>query len=183
MNSTNVRASLWTWLNSELAAVGATSQRTRDVLAVCGSLGLDHRLAELTKQRVETRVGMPFARLLPQPMAATIRSARHVIHARDDREVPFADGAAIAPAAPDGCLLATSGLGYRRILRDRQVIETTADFCRGAPAPQGVYKVREQAIPHGCESHHRHFSWTGVLTHLDALSEVLAGAGHETAVR
>ena len=95
------------------------------------SLGFNDRLIELTKLRVEARVGIPFGRLAAQPMAATVHSPMLVIHDREDREVPFADGVAFAEAASDGRLLETSGLGHRRILRDPRVIEATTDFAVG----------------------------------------------------
>jgi predicted ATPase len=54
-----------------------------------------------------------------------------VIHDQDDREVPWADGAAIAAAALDARLVTTHGLGHRRILRDPSVIEASVDFVAG----------------------------------------------------
>lgn len=51
-----------------------------------------------------------------------------VVHDRDDREVPWAEGAAIAGAWPGARLHTTRGLGHRRILRDPAVAEEVAGF-------------------------------------------------------
>jgi len=53
-----------------------------------------------------------------------------VIHARDDREVPFADGERIAAHWPRAALLPVDGLGHRRILRDAAVVDATVAFLR-----------------------------------------------------
>lgn len=51
-----------------------------------------------------------------------------VVHDRQDREIPFANGESSAAAAPSARLIATDGLGHRRILRDAGVIESVVDF-------------------------------------------------------
>ena len=51
-----------------------------------------------------------------------------VFHDRDDPEVPWRDGAAIAGAWPGARLVTTTGLGHRRILRDDQVIRDAVSF-------------------------------------------------------
>lgn len=71
---------------------------------------------------MERRLGVsPDALDLPRlapPGAAPLL----VIHDPGDREIPFADGAALAEGWPTARLLATQGLGHRRILRDAGVI-------------------------------------------------------------
>jgi pimeloyl-ACP methyl ester carboxylesterase len=95
------------------------------------SLGLGEPLIELTKHGVERRVGVSFEALGPQPIAAGVSGPMLVIHDQDDREVPWADGAAIAAAALDARLITTRGLGHRRILRDPGVIEASVAFALG----------------------------------------------------
>lgn len=58
-----------------------------------------------------------------------------VIHDREDREVPWTDGRAIAEAWPGTELVSTSGLGHRRLLADEEVVRRTVAFLRaGQPA-------------------------------------------------
>jgi pimeloyl-ACP methyl ester carboxylesterase len=97
-----------------------------------GSLGLADRILPLAKQKVVERVGVTFERLRPQPLAAEIQQPLLVIHDRDDREVPYTDGAEIAAAAPNGQLHTTQGLGHRRILRDPRVVQTSVNFVLGS---------------------------------------------------
>lgn len=56
-----------------------------------------------------------------------------VIHDREDKEVRWEDGAAIAGAWPDAQLVTTNGLGHRRILRDKAVIGRIAAFIASPP--------------------------------------------------
>ncbi|WP_331050881.1 alpha/beta fold hydrolase [Gemmatimonas sp.] len=61
----------------------------------------------------------------------TVHTDALVIHARDDREVPFSDGERIAAHWPRAALMPVDGLGHRRILRDAAVVDATVDFLRG----------------------------------------------------
>ena len=54
-----------------------------------------------------------------------------VLHDRDDAEVPWSDGAAIARAWPGARLVTTAGLGHRRILRDERVVSQVVSFVKG----------------------------------------------------
>jgi pimeloyl-ACP methyl ester carboxylesterase len=54
-----------------------------------------------------------------------------VIHDRDDAEVPWKDGAAIAEGWPGARLMTTVGLGHRRILREPRVVSEAVAFVRG----------------------------------------------------
>lgn len=51
-----------------------------------------------------------------------------LMHAPDDKEIPFADAEALASAGPHVELRAMPGLGHRRILMDRQVQQAAAEF-------------------------------------------------------
>ncbi len=57
-----------------------------------------------------------------------------VLHDRDDAEVPWSDGAAIAGAWPEARLVTTAGLGHRRILRDERVVAQAVSFVKGENA-------------------------------------------------
>lgn len=63
-----------------------------------------------------------------------------VIHDRDDKEVRWEDGAAIAGAWPAARLVTTDGLGHRRILRDATVIGHIADFVNTLQTMPALYK-------------------------------------------
>ena len=57
-----------------------------------------------------------------------------VVHDREDRETPHADGRAIADSWPGATLVSTRGLGHRRLLTDAGVIGTIAEFLTAGAA-------------------------------------------------
>jgi len=62
--------------------------------------------------------------------APAMRVPLLVIHDREDREVRWNDGAAIAEAWPGAELMTTSGLGHHRIVSDSGVIRRVVSFLR-----------------------------------------------------
>ena len=79
-------------------------------------------------EAIETRVGVPVDRLAIDEIAAKLELPGLIVHDRNDREVPFQEADAVVKAWPDAQLIATDGLGHRRILRDRPTLEHIADF-------------------------------------------------------
>ena len=51
-----------------------------------------------------------------------------VVHDRGDRINRFADGEAYRDHIPGAALLATEGLGHRKILQQAEVLQAVADF-------------------------------------------------------
>jgi pimeloyl-ACP methyl ester carboxylesterase len=83
------------------------------------------------------------------PMLARGQSAPLLIlHDRDDAEVPWSDGEAIARAWPGARLVTTTGLGHRRILRDERVVAQAVAFVKGEPLPAGPASAN---ATQGCE--------------------------------
>jgi pimeloyl-ACP methyl ester carboxylesterase len=62
--------------------------------------------------------------------APAMRIPLLVIHDRDDREISWDDGAAIAAAWPGAQLVTTTGLGHHRIVSDAMVIGQVLSFLR-----------------------------------------------------
>jgi pimeloyl-ACP methyl ester carboxylesterase len=92
------------------------------------ALALAPAVRDLVQARVERRVGMRMVDLDVPRLAPRAPVPLLVVHDRGDREVPFADGEAIAAGWPGARLQATDGLGHRRILRDPGVVAATATF-------------------------------------------------------
>lgn len=61
-------------------------------------------------------------------LVADVNIPALLFHDREDTITPFQSSQAIAKAWPGAELVATTGLGHRRILRDSQVIEQAVDF-------------------------------------------------------
>jgi len=59
---------------------------------------------------------------------ASLRVPALIVHDHDDREVPFRHAERIAARWPGSILIATTGLGHRRILKDAEVIRRAVNF-------------------------------------------------------
>ena len=90
--------------------------------------GIADRVMARLRRRTEQKLGLRWEDLDIVPMALRRREPLLVIHDRQDAEVPWSDGAAIAEAWPGARLVTTAGLGHRRILRDATVVEQSVAF-------------------------------------------------------
>ena len=91
-------------------------------------LGVQDPVMASMRQRLERRLGFDWKRLDVPGFAPTMRIPLFVIHDRDDREVRWDDGAAIAAAWPGAQLVTTTGLGHHRIVSDGGVIQQVVTF-------------------------------------------------------
>jgi pimeloyl-ACP methyl ester carboxylesterase len=95
------------------------------------ALALPPRVASAARANVERQVRASFDGLNAAAIGPNVRLPVLVIHDRDDKEVPWTDGAAVASASPDAELFLTTGLGHRRILLDEAVITRAVAFVAG----------------------------------------------------
>ncbi len=91
-------------------------------------LGLSSDLQDAARREIEERFGVAWEGLDTVRLARGLEGPLLVVHDRDDVEVPFRDGAAIAEAAPHGRLVETNGLGHRRVLKDPAVVSLCVRF-------------------------------------------------------
>lgn len=92
---------------------------------------LGARLERATRNRLERRLGTYLTGFDLPALAGQLSTPLLAVHDHQDAEVPFSDGAAIASAWPGARLMATRGLGHRRILSDPGVLEQVAGFVSG----------------------------------------------------
>lgn len=78
--------------------------------------------------KVVSRAGAPVDAFDVPRLGAELWLPLLVVHDRDDDEVAWSDGAAIARAWPAAELVTTRGLGHRRILRDPAVVARVTAF-------------------------------------------------------
>jgi pimeloyl-ACP methyl ester carboxylesterase len=79
------------------------------------------------ERQLARRGGRPVESLEVGAMIGRARLPLLVVHARDDREIPFADSERLAAKA-DARLVALDGLGHRRILYAPEAITAVTDF-------------------------------------------------------
>ena len=85
------------------------------------------------RARAEAIAGERLDRLNATDLGRSLRLKLLVIHDRQDREVPLADGERVAREALSGRLVVTDGLGHRRILRDPGVAAEAVRFLADGP--------------------------------------------------
>lgn len=95
-------------------------------------LGVHGPVMASMRGRLERRLGFAWKDLNVPAFASDLRVPLLVIHDRDDREVSWNDGAAIAQSWPGAELVTTTGLGHHRIVSDPAVIRQVVTFLRQA---------------------------------------------------
>ena len=104
-------------------------------------LGVPAAFAPRVRREMERRVG-PLDRYDAARAATTLSTPALVLHDGGDRQVPLADGAAIAAAWSTATLTVLDGLGHRRLLRDpavlAHIVAFVAEHTRGAGRPPSL---------------------------------------------
>ncbi|MEJ8835494.1 alpha/beta hydrolase [Ramlibacter sp. AN1133] len=80
------------------------------------------------QERIEQREGVLMHQFEPRAVGPRIALPTLVVHDRGDRINGFADGEAFTAAIAGARLLATDGLGHRRLLQDEKVLAQVALF-------------------------------------------------------
>jgi pimeloyl-ACP methyl ester carboxylesterase len=92
--------------------------------------GLTETTRSGLQKRLEEREGVLMQSFEPAAVAARIRVPTLVVHDRGDSINAFSDGQAFAHAIAGAQLLATEGLGHRKMLKDAEVIGKLVLFAR-----------------------------------------------------
>lgn len=90
--------------------------------------GLRESTRAAMQRRIESREGILMPQFEPDAVGARIRLPTLVVHDRQDSINLFADGEAYSRAIAGARLVATEGLGHRRILKDGTVLKEVAAF-------------------------------------------------------
>ena len=92
------------------------------------ALQLRRRTSDAIRARIERRYGVALEDYDLPRLVTAVNTPVLVVHDRNDQEVPWSDGEAIAGAWPGARLVSTNGLGHRRILRDAGVVRQAVQF-------------------------------------------------------
>lgn len=90
--------------------------------------GLSERTRAAMQRRIEAREGILMRQFEPPAVGPRITLPTLVVHDRGDRINRFADGEAYRDHIPGATLLATEGLGHRKILQQPDVLQSVVDF-------------------------------------------------------
>ncbi len=82
-------------------------------------------------EEYEHRFGYTLKNANPCNLLPTVDTEFLVIHDRQDQAIPFQDSVEMAAAWPHVILHETTGLGHRRILSDREIVEFTTKYLIG----------------------------------------------------
>lgn len=93
-------------------------------------VGFSRAVERRIHRRVERLTGQPASFFSTQDRVREAAVPTLVVHDRDDKEIPFAEGEAIGAAGPHVAFHATDGLGHRRILRAPAVVKRIAEAAR-----------------------------------------------------
>ena len=97
-------------------------------------VGLSPAVLARMRRSIEHRFDQKWEEFDVLTAARAMTAPLLVIHDRDDSDVAWTDGAAIAAAWPGAELFSTSGLGHRRIVRDPDVVSRAVRFVTGSRA-------------------------------------------------
>jgi pimeloyl-ACP methyl ester carboxylesterase len=90
--------------------------------------GLREATRAALQERIEQREGVLMQQFEPRAVGPRIAIPTLVVHDRGDRVNGFADGEAFVGAIAGARLLATEGLGHRKLLKDAAVIDAVLGF-------------------------------------------------------
>ncbi len=135
----------------ELSAAVLLAPPTTPISFVDGladALTLSPRVRTALDEGIVRRVGLAYDAVDVVRLAPAAPPPFLVVHDRDDSEVPLAAGAALAKAWR-ARLVVTAGLGHRRILRDRAVLDETVAFITSRLPRCGCGSLAEAPDPDG----------------------------------
>jgi pimeloyl-ACP methyl ester carboxylesterase len=108
--------------------IGAPSQLSYVLGRFRETVGLPETVWPHFLRHLERRIGHPPLQFDAANFAGTLQLPGMVVHCQDDIEISFEQAELTHAAWPGSRLLATSGLGHRRILKDPEVIASVTAF-------------------------------------------------------
>lgn len=131
-----------------VAFVGPPS-RLSDWLRLFGRhIGMNDTAIRAMHDEVPRYIARRWDAIEPVQLARALSVPLLIVHDQDDDEVPVTHGLELADAWPKARLITTRGLGHRRILRDRDTIETVTSFVMEPGRGATLYGY-EPRLPNG----------------------------------
>lgn len=114
-----------------VAYVGAPADVLAWPRAFAAAAGLNEATLAAMRARFEARWGRRWEEVDLLPALPEMRARLLVVHDLEDRDVPYRESTRYLDAWPGAERMTTEGLGHRRLLRDRTVIDRVAAFVAG----------------------------------------------------
>jgi len=92
---------------------------------------------------IKSRTGIVSDDITPESLVSEFNIAGLIIHDKDDKEIPSEESMAIAEHWPAAKLFLSEGLGHKRILADKIIIDEIVDFIKEKEIVETV-KIMEQ---------------------------------------
>jgi pimeloyl-ACP methyl ester carboxylesterase len=116
-------------LQAQRLVLIAPPDRPRDFTAMFAQVfGLSERTRARMQRRIEAQEAAHMDAFAARALAPALPMPTLVVHDEGDGVNPFAAAAHWVDRAPHGQLLATQGLGHRKILREKSTVEAIAQF-------------------------------------------------------
>lgn len=135
-------------------ARGVRAKRVVLVAPAADPASYTRRFAEIVgitpgvRERMEARLvrefGVPWAEFDVVAAAGRLSTPLLVFHDEGDAEVAFRDGKAIVSAWKNGSLVATRGLGHRRIVHDPAVVAAAVEFVTARDSGAGAGRAQSR---------------------------------------
>jgi pimeloyl-ACP methyl ester carboxylesterase len=123
-------------LDARSVVLIASPSSIDDVIRRFGEMvGLRGAATAAFRAALERQTGVTLADVEIFDRVAGLETPALVVHDRTDREVPFHDAERLAARWRGATLVATDGLGHRRILKDAGVIQRAVEFVRSRATP------------------------------------------------
>lgn len=128
------------WLATQrLALVAPMATLDRYLMEFAAMVGFGPRTRSVLDARIRRRVGLPVEEFDLHRLAGEIeRPSLLVVHDRGDRETSYDASVALVDEWPGAGLIATNGLGHRRLLRDPEVVRAVTEFVTSEPRTQAA---------------------------------------------
>ncbi|MDX2010999.1 MAG: alpha/beta fold hydrolase [Myxococcaceae bacterium] len=110
------------------AVLGAPSSIDGVLHRFAGFIGLPGRAERAFVETVERTVGRRPAEVSASVLAPRVHQPVLVVHDENDLEVPFSDAEELVRVLSSASLVATRGLGHRRLLKDAAVAQAIVHF-------------------------------------------------------
>lgn len=121
---------------NRLVVIAPPTSLTQFGRLVAHQMGMRPEIGARMQKRIERRIGKNWDELEAELMIKGLGPRLpplFIVHDKRDREVPWANGATVAAAAPEAKFVTTSGLGHTKILKDDAVIAQIVAFVADRP--------------------------------------------------